>query len=410
MRTTVRGFGVVAVLWGAGVCRNTFLSKRKCCVVFVVERSRDFVAGDTCSVCGHDDHARRSDEPCGGFAVCLHASERAVELLCHRLHPHASRELTRPFSRVAATGNVLVYVSWQRRVLYVKPISVVSALKSPRPAILHTANICFSPPPSLAAPVGRRRNPWSPFFYPHPCSSRGTPISARHGATYQSQHPLRAARTPTTAVAPRNKPPPPPYPSPKTITTATATATATINTNMNMNMNVNMNMNINRSHPLTARFSVSEDLNEVDFGGAEGLPKLLAAAVLAPAYFSWSKGEGQGLGRRAGRFGESGLALRRRAEAAAGTLLASCEEGGQVRSFCCVFAVAVAGCCCACLSLCLPACLPACLPVSGSPSLSLALSPLLSPHTCPIFLRCFPCANGSYSYGPGFFLLYVEEK
>ena len=75
---------------------------------------------------------------------------------------------------------------------------------------------------------------------------------------------------------------------------------------------------------------MSEDLNEVDFGGAEGLPKLLAAAVLAPAYFSWSKGGGKGLGRRAGRFGESGVALRIRAQAAAGAMLASCEEGGQV--------------------------------------------------------------------------------
>lgn len=75
---------------------------------------------------------------------------------------------------------------------------------------------------------------------------------------------------------------------------------------------------------------MSEDLNEVDFGGAEGLPKLLAAAVLAPAYFSWSTGKGPGLSRRAGRSGESGVVLRRRAEAAAGTLLAACEEGGQV--------------------------------------------------------------------------------
>eukprot|EP00903_Cladosiphon_okamuranus_P011261 g10619.t1 len=87
---------------------------------------------------------------------------------------------------------------------------------------------------------------------------------------------------------------------------------------------------VRESHPLTARFSVTEDLNEVDFGDAEGLPKPLAAAVLAPAYFSWSTGEGQGLDRRAGRVGENGLALRRRAKAAAGTLLASCEEGGQV--------------------------------------------------------------------------------
>lgn len=85
---------------------------------------------------------------------------------------------------------------------------------------------------------------------------------------------------------------------------------------------------------------MSDDLNEVDFGGAEGLPKLLAAAVLAPAYFSWSKGVGRGLSTRAGRFGESGVALRRRAEAAAGTLLASCEEGGQV----CFGCVGVLGC------------------------------------------------------------------
>ncbi|CAM9483867.1 unnamed protein product, partial [Pylaiella littoralis] len=60
---------------------------------------------------------------------------------------------------------------------------------------------------------------------------------------------------------------------------------------------------VQESHPLTARFSVSADLNEVDFGGAEGLPKLLAAAVLAPAYFAWSNGR---LDKRAGRSGESG--------------------------------------------------------------------------------------------------------
>ncbi|CAN0166469.1 unnamed protein product [Scytosiphon promiscuus] len=81
------------------------------------------------------------------------------------------------------------------------------------------------------------------------------------------------------------------------------------------------------SHSGISEFSVTPDLKEVDFGGAEGLPKLLAAAVLAPSYFSWSKGR---LNKRAGRWGESGVALRRRADAAAGTLLASCEEGGQV--------------------------------------------------------------------------------
>lgn len=72
---------------------------------------------------------------------------------------------------------------------------------------------------------------------------------------------------------------------------------------------------------------MSADLNEVDFGGAEGLPKLLAAAVLAPAYFAWSNGR---LDKRAGRSGESGVALRRRAEAAAGALLGACDGGGQV--------------------------------------------------------------------------------
>lgn len=81
------------------------------------------------------------------------------------------------------------------------------------------------------------------------------------------------------------------------------------------------------SHPLAASFGVSEDLNEVDFGGAEGLPQMASAAILAPSYLAWSHGN---LDKRAGVLGESGVMLRRRGEAAAGTLLASCREGRQV--------------------------------------------------------------------------------
>lgn len=81
------------------------------------------------------------------------------------------------------------------------------------------------------------------------------------------------------------------------------------------------------SHPLATSFAVSEDLNEVDFGGAEGLPQMVSAAILAPSYLAWSNGR---LDERAGVSGESGVMLRRRGEAAAGALLASCREGRQV--------------------------------------------------------------------------------
>ncbi|CAN0182664.1 unnamed protein product [Ectocarpus sp. 6 AP-2014] len=84
---------------------------------------------------------------------------------------------------------------------------------------------------------------------------------------------------------------------------------------------------VRESHPLATSFAVSEDLNEVDFGGAEGLPQMASAAILAPSYLAWSHGR---LDKRAGVLGESGVMLRRRGEAAAGTLLASCKEGRQV--------------------------------------------------------------------------------
>ncbi|CAN0162972.1 unnamed protein product [Ectocarpus sp. 4 AP-2014] len=84
---------------------------------------------------------------------------------------------------------------------------------------------------------------------------------------------------------------------------------------------------VRESHPLATSFAVSEDLNEVDFGGAEGLPQMASAAILAPSYLAWSNGR---LDKRAGVLGESGVMLRRRGEAAAGTLLASCKEGRQV--------------------------------------------------------------------------------
>ncbi|CAM9603270.1 unnamed protein product, partial [Ectocarpus fasciculatus] len=84
---------------------------------------------------------------------------------------------------------------------------------------------------------------------------------------------------------------------------------------------------VRESHPLATSFAVSEDLNEVDFGGAEGLPQMVSAAILAPSYLAWSNGR---LDERAGVSGESGVMLRRRGEAAAGALLASCREGRQV--------------------------------------------------------------------------------
>ncbi|CAM9215522.1 unnamed protein product [Ectocarpus sp. 8 AP-2014] len=84
---------------------------------------------------------------------------------------------------------------------------------------------------------------------------------------------------------------------------------------------------VRESHPLATGFAVSGDLNEVDFGGAEGLPQMASAAILAPSYLAWSHGR---LDKRAGVLGESGVMLRRRGEAAAGTLLASCKEGRQV--------------------------------------------------------------------------------
>lgn len=81
-----------------------------------------------------------------------------------------------------------------------------------------------------------------------------------------------------------------------------------------------------QSHP-GIPLIVSEDLNEVNFGGAEGLPQPLAAAILMPAYLAWSAGR---LEVPAGRFGESGDALRGRVAAAAKTVLGACDEGGQV--------------------------------------------------------------------------------
>lgn len=74
---------------------------------------------------------------------------------------------------------------------------------------------------------------------------------------------------------------------------------------------------------------MSDDLIEVDFGGAEGLPLPLSAAFLAPSYVAWSDGH---LDVRVGRSGESGVELRMRAAAAADALLGKCEEGGQVRA------------------------------------------------------------------------------
>lgn len=71
---------------------------------------------------------------------------------------------------------------------------------------------------------------------------------------------------------------------------------------------------------------MSEDLNEVDFGRAEGLPQLLAAACLAPTYVAWSKGQDV---ERAGG-GENLAEIQQRAVTAAATLLRACDEGGQV--------------------------------------------------------------------------------
>lgn len=82
------------------------------------------------------------------------------------------------------------------------------------------------------------------------------------------------------------------------------------------------------SHP-SASLSISQELNEIDFGGAEGLPQPLASAYLAPTYLAWSEGRQD---RRAGSVGDSGTALQQRAIAAIQELLDACDLGGQVKT------------------------------------------------------------------------------
>lgn len=74
-------------------------------------------------------------------------------------------------------------------------------------------------------------------------------------------------------------------------------------------------------------FSVLDDLTEVDFGRAEGLPQPLASAYLAPTYLAWSQGR---YAEKAGGSGESGTNVQQRSRAVAAALLKACDRGGQV--------------------------------------------------------------------------------
>ena len=92
-------------------------------------------------------------------------------------------------------------------------------------------------------------------------------------------------------------------------------------------MPVRRRLLLSRSHPGTP-ITVSDNLNEVNFGGAEGLVKPAAAAVLARSYMSWKAGQ---MEVRAGLSGESGEDLQRRVTEVMEELLGACSEGGQVR-------------------------------------------------------------------------------